>query len=135
MRLSRRPAPAQSPGGLLAYYGAQPFPVLRNWWVYALLETGGAVFYVGKSEGLNARLGRHMEGYGARIDRIMVIPCRDEYQADVREQALIDEYQPAMNGTGTAEVERRRLAARRRAAPFAGDPFGHRAREAREAGG
>lgn len=115
------PSPAPAPEqDALAFYSAETFYIPQGWWVYVLRELPApgesGVFYVGQSDHLLSRLGRWTEVYPERLVAISQIKCRDQYQADVIEQALIDFYQPIMNTTGTAAAEARR-AARRRAAP------------------
>ena len=91
----------------------------RGLWVYLLHEEDGTIFWVGKSgkqDGipLIRRLADHIARFKGRIAYVSVIPCRDNYQMIVREDFLIDHFQPAENIKGTAAAEARREAARKR---------------------
>jgi hypothetical protein len=104
---------------ILAYLGAARVDIPRGFWVYALHEIDGTIFYVGQSgkedsSTLIRRLADHLAVHKDRIAYVSVIPCRDKYQMIIREDFLIDMLQPAENTKGTADEERRREAARKR---------------------
>jgi hypothetical protein len=87
-------------------------------WCYVLFEDAARErpFYVGMSGSAVARIGTHTENHGDRLRAVAVIPCRDEHQARVTQLMLIDRLEGQLaNVLGTAQYERYRTEARRRA--------------------
>ena len=111
--LLRRGGEPPEPQGPLAYLGAKTLIIPRGPWVYALHEPNDSVFYVGQSENLASRIGRHVEGYGQRLHHASLIECTSENHMYVTEQWLIDMLQPSMNTLGTENEERMRAVRRR----------------------
>lgn len=118
-----RPSPAASPvpgsgAAILAALGAVPFELMPGHWCYVLFEDAARErpFYVGMSGSAVARIGTHTENHGDRLRAVAVIPCRDEHQARVTQLMLIDRLEGQLaNVLGTAQYERYRTEARRRA--------------------
>ena len=106
----KEPVPPPDP---MEFLGMKRVEIPRGYWVYALLDATEDVFYVGQSENLASRIGRHVEAYGARLVAIRYLECRSEQHMYVTEQWLIDMLQPPMNVLGT-EVEARMREMRRR---------------------
>jgi predicted GIY-YIG superfamily endonuclease len=86
----------------LELYGAQLAPDFSGWWVYAFADPEGKVFYAGQSERLWSRWRDHYYRFGARFTAAdkWLIPVANEAEADLREAALIDFYQPECNDKG-----------------------------------
>jgi hypothetical protein len=112
------PAPPPVPDPLAAL-SAVPFAIADGFWVYALHEAGGLVFYAGKSDHhLIRRLGDHIDTWGprgtGRLAAISVVPCRDVHDMEVNELWLIKQLEkaghPVINNIGTEQWERRRRA-------------------------
>lgn len=108
-----------SQASILEHLGAVRVDIPRGFWVYALHENDGTIFYVGRSgkaEGspLIRRLADWLAKYGDRIAYVSVIRCRDENQMILREDLLIDELQPTENIKNTVDMKLRQEAARKR---------------------
>jgi len=98
---------------LCELFGAHPLQGLPHpgeWWVYLLLRTDRFCVYVGQSDNLVLRMRDHRYDlrthYGAEAADMLLIGCRDDYQATVRELLLIDELQPPYNSIGIAARRR-----------------------------
>jgi hypothetical protein len=100
---------------LCAVFGAIPPPPFARkgeHYVYVLLRADRFCLYVGQSQNLSFRIRDHRDRFGQDVVSMLVMACRDQHQANVRELLLIDELQPPCNAIGTRAYEDRRRARR-----------------------
>lgn len=95
---------------LAVMLGAHPLdclPQRGQWWVYLLLRADRFCLYVGQSDSLASRMTSHQYTFGDQVAAELVIRCRDDFQASVRELFLIDELQPPYNSVGALAHRKR----------------------------
>jgi hypothetical protein len=77
----------------------------RGYYVYMLCDAVGDPFYIGRSKGIFARLGDHMERRDRRTmtESVALIGCNSEAEMKALELVLIKLYRPKLNIKGIVE--------------------------------